>query len=140
MTDEMNRAIRAAAGREPPKQSPHVDSGSQAEPGVSDLDVLKAIAAHEAGMATGLGRWLRGETAEEIREDAKTVARAVANHVAGQAGGFDGGARGRRIPAREPSVDGLIRATVEQRRSEVGRRASEFDQLRRQINGGGQDA
>ena len=32
MTDEMNRAIRAAAGREPPKQSARVDSGSEAEP------------------------------------------------------------------------------------------------------------
>ena len=50
MTDEMNRAIRAAAGREPPKESPRVDSGSEAEPGVSDLDVLREIAAHDAGL------------------------------------------------------------------------------------------
>ncbi|MCD6014058.1 MAG: hypothetical protein K0R88_142 [Solirubrobacterales bacterium] len=73
MTDEMNRAIRAAAGKEPPDaptQSARVDSepsdsntaesphsGSEAEPGVSDPDVLKAIAAHEEGTATG-GRTL----------------------------------------------------------------------------------
>ena len=31
MTDEMNKAIRAAAGREPPKQPPPVDR-SEAEP------------------------------------------------------------------------------------------------------------
>jgi hypothetical protein len=44
----MNQTIRAAGGREPPdppKQSTRVDSGP--ESGVSDLDVLKAIAAHE---------------------------------------------------------------------------------------------
>ena len=32
MTDEMNRMIRAAAGREPPDPPKRVDGGSEAEP------------------------------------------------------------------------------------------------------------
>ena len=138
MTDEMNRAIRAAAGREPPKQSRRVDSGSEAEPAVSDLDVLKAIAAHEAGLPMEAGRWVRGESVEEIQADARQFARGVAKHRGRQSGGLGGGARG--TPPTPPSFESQIRAQLEERRGAIYRRAVELDMDRRMNKRGGLDA
>ena len=94
MTDEMNRAIRAAAGREPPKQSARVDSGSEAEPGAAGAeryapirrgrsptpDVLarpsppRRVQALPMRGGVTLGERLRGESVEEIRADAREFA------------------------------------------------------------------
>ena len=80
MTDEINRAIRAAAGREPPKKSTRDDY--ETSPEISDLDVLKAIAAHEAGLPMEAGRWVRGESVEVIQADAREFARGLRNTAA----------------------------------------------------------
>jgi hypothetical protein len=139
MTDEMNRAIRAAAGGEPPKLSARVDSGSEAEPGVSDLDVLKAIAAHEAGLPLEAGRWVQGESVEEIRADAREFARGVARHHGRQSGGLGGGARG--TPPMPPSFEAQHRAQLEEGRDAIRHRAIDIDQYRRMGgNQGGRDA
>jgi hypothetical protein len=135
MTDEMNRVIRAAAGREPPKQSARVDRGSEAEPEISDLDVVKAIAAHEAGLPLEAGRWVQGESVEEVLADAREFAQGVARQRGRQSGGLGGGARG--TPRRRPQ----IRAQLEERRDTIRHRAIDIDQYRRMGgNRGGRDA
>jgi hypothetical protein len=120
-------------------ESPRADSGSEAEPGVSDLDVLRAIAAHEAGLPLEAGRWVRGESVEEIQADAREFARGVARHHARQSGGLGGGARG--TPPTPPTFESQLRAQLEERRDAIRHRAIDIDQYRRMGgNQGGRDA
>jgi hypothetical protein len=152
--DQINRQLRAGRGIQPEPRGPDAgekgqDGGRERQstradaetgpPEVSDLDLVKAIAAHEAGLPLEAGRWVRGETVEEIQADAREFARGVASHRGRQAGGLGGGARG--TPPMPPSFESLLRAQLEERRDAIRHRAIDIDQYRRMGgNQGGRDA
>ena len=101
--------------------------------------MLKAIAAHEAGLPMEAGRWVRGESVEVIQADAREFARGVAKHRGRQSGGLAGGARG--TPPTPPTFESQVRAQLEERRGLIHQRSVELDQYRRMGgNQGGRDA
>jgi hypothetical protein len=132
--DKMNRAIRQAlAPGSAPASETAPETETEAASEASDLDRVKAIAAiaaAEAGLGLSAGRWLRGSTVEELQADAAKFAAEGARYRAkqGQPGlGFDGGARGTSASVGPPSMDSMIRAEVEARRTDIRDRAVQLD-------------
>lgn len=129
----INDAIRGAAGYlptqpEPPTTAATVESGESPDANV------RALLATEAGLPVEWGERLRGDSPAELAADARSLAADVADARRDAAppirGGLDGGAHGSAAPA-PPSVNGLLRAHVEDKARSLGERAHFYDQLAR---------
>ncbi len=119
--DEINTAIRKATGHAPVNPPP------TPQPEITSDQALRAQLATDAGLALEWGERLRGDAPAQLAADAQAISRVVAQAQAGPApGGFDGGARGGPAP-RPPSVESLLRASIEAKRQAIVDRALVLD-------------